>query len=86
MHILVQVKVAAVAKALAAFAADIERLAGVGASVHAQLGSSGTALAAVLAAAAAVAAVGPLMPQQHRTVAEVLAILTARIRPVCSRF
>lgn len=44
MHVLVQVKVAAVAKALAAFAADIERLAGVGASVHAQLGSSGTAL------------------------------------------
>lgn len=54
MHVLVQVEAAAVAKALAAFAVDIERLAGVGASVHAQLGSSGTALAAVLAAVTAV--------------------------------
>lgn len=49
-----QVEAAAVAKALAAFAADIEHPASVGASVHSQLGSSGTALTAVLAAVTAV--------------------------------
>lgn len=65
VHALVQIEAAAVAEALAAFAADIERLASVGTSVHAQLSCSSAALAAVLAAEAAVAAVCALVPQQH---------------------
>lgn len=60
VHALVQVEAAALAEAL-----DVERLAGMGVAMHAQLSGLGAVLPAVQAAEAAVAAVGTLVPQQH---------------------
>lgn len=80
---LVQVKAATVTEALAALVADVERLASVGASVCTEVGCQCVALTAVKAAVAAVAAMGTLVAQQHRTVAEALATLTAHVRPSC---
>lgn len=78
---LMQVEARAVAEALAALVADVEGLARVGTPVRAKVHGPRTTLTALEAAEAAVAAVRALVPQQHRTVAEALATLAARVRP-----
>lgn len=82
----VQVQQGALTEALATLSADVEGLASMGPLVCPKVCDSSTAFTTLKTAETLVTTMGTLVPQQHCTVPEALATLTAGIRsfPNCS--